>query len=35
MWTGIITLALIVLPLIGLLFMIPTFLSSYSSILNF
>ncbi len=35
MWTGIITLAIIVLPLIGLIFIIPAFLSSYSSMLNF
>lgn len=32
LWTGIITGALFVLPLIGLVFAIPTFLSSYSSL---
>lgn len=31
-WTGVITVALIVLPLIGLVFAIPQFLSSYSSL---
>ncbi len=31
MWTGIITLAVIVLPLIGLLFVIPSFLSNYTN----
>ena len=34
LWTGIITLALFVLPLIGLAFAVPSFLSSYSSIDN-
>lgn len=34
MWTLWITLALFVLPLIGLVFAIPAFLSSYSSMLN-
>ncbi len=33
-WTGVITAALIVLPLIGLVFAIPSFLSSYSTNLN-
>ena len=33
-WTGIITVALIVLPLIGLAFAIPSFISSYTSTLN-
>ena len=31
-WTGVITVALIVLPLIGLAFAIPQFISSYSSL---
>lgn len=31
-WTGVITVALIVLPLIGLAFAIPSFISSYSSL---
>ncbi len=35
MWTGIITLGLIVLPIIALMFVIPMFISSYSSMLNF
>ncbi len=35
LWTMIITVALFVLPLIGLLFAIPAFLSSYSTALNF
>lgn len=33
-WTGVITVALIVLPLIGLAFAIPQFLSSYTTTLN-
>jgi hypothetical protein len=33
-WTGVITVALIVLPLIGLVFAIPQFISSYTSTLN-
>ncbi|MDO8623832.1 MAG: hypothetical protein Q7R54_00540 [bacterium] len=33
-WTGVITVALIVVPLIGLLFAIPAFLSSYTTDLN-
>ena len=33
-WTLIITVVLFILPLIGLLFAIPTFLKSYSSLLN-
>jgi len=33
-WTGVITVALIVLPLIGLVFAIPSFISSYSTTLN-
>jgi hypothetical protein len=34
MWTGIITIAVIVLPLIGLVFVIPQFLSNYADTLN-
>ena len=34
-WTMVITVALFVLPLIGLVFAIPSFLSSYSTALNF
>lgn len=34
LWTGIITVAVIVLPLIGLVFVIPQFLSEYSQIGN-
>ena len=34
LWTGIITVALIVLPLIGLAFALPSFLNSYSQIGN-
>jgi len=30
-WTGVVTIALVVLPAIGLVFVIPSFLSSYSS----
>ena len=33
-WTGVITVALIVLPLIGLAFVIPQFISSYATILG-
>ncbi len=32
LWTGIITVALFVLPLIGLMFAIPSFLSSYDAV---
>lgn len=32
LWTGVITLILFILPLIGLLFAIPSFLSSYNQI---
>ena len=32
MWTGIITIALFVLPLIGLMFAIPSFISTYTQI---
>lgn len=34
LWTLIISIALFILPLIGLLFVIPQFLSSYGSILQ-
>lgn len=34
MWTGIITLAVIILPLIGLMFVIPSFLSNYTDTIN-
>ncbi len=33
-WTGVITIALFVLPLIGLMFVIPQFLNSYTSSLS-
>jgi TM2 domain-containing membrane protein YozV len=33
-WTGVITIALIVLPMIGLAFVIPQFISSYTSTLS-
>lgn len=33
-WTGVITAALIILPLIGLAFALPTFLSSYATVLS-
>lgn len=33
-WTGVVTIALIVLPLIGLVFAIPQFLSSYTTDIN-
>ncbi len=33
-WTGVVTVALIVLPLIGLAFAIPQFISSYTTTLN-
>lgn len=35
LWTMIITIALFVLPLIGLVFAIPNFISTYSEISNF
>ena len=35
LWTLIVTAALIILPIIGLLFVIPKFLSIYSNVLNF
>lgn len=34
LWTLIITIAVIILPLIGLVFVIPQFLSSYTSVLQ-
>ena len=34
LWTTIITLILIIVPIIGLFFVIPNFLSSYSNLLN-
>jgi TM2 domain-containing membrane protein YozV len=33
-WTGIITVALIILPLIGLAFAVPQFINTYTSTLN-
>ncbi len=33
-WTGVVTIALIVLPLIGLAFALPQFISSYTTTLN-
>jgi len=33
-WTGVVTISLIVLPLIGLAFAIPSFISSYTTTLN-
>jgi hypothetical protein len=33
-WTGMVTVALIVLPIIGLAFAIPSFIGSYTSTLN-
>jgi len=33
-WTMIITLAVVILPLIGLIFVIPSFLSSYTDTIN-
>ena len=33
-WTGIVTAALIVIPLIGLAFAIPSFINTYSGTLN-
>ncbi len=34
LWTGIITLAVVVLPLIGLMFVIPSFIGNYTSTIN-
>lgn len=33
-WTGVVTIALVVLPLIGLAFAIPQFISTYTTTLN-
>ncbi|MBU6388869.1 hypothetical protein KGQ72_03290 [Patescibacteria group bacterium] len=33
-WTGIVTVALIVLPLVGLMFVVPQFISSYTTSLQ-
>lgn len=33
-WTGVVTVAVIVVPLIGLAFVIPSFISSYTSTLG-
>jgi hypothetical protein len=33
-WTGVVTVALIVLPMIGLAFAIPSFIGSYTTTLN-
>lgn len=33
-WTGVVTVALIVIPAIGLAFAIPSFISSYTTTLN-
>ena len=33
-WTGIITVAVLVLPLIGLMFAIPSFISTYTETIN-
>ncbi|MFM2330525.1 MAG: hypothetical protein RLZZ26_32 [Candidatus Parcubacteria bacterium] len=33
-WTGVVTIILFVLPLVGLAFAIPSFISSYSSTMN-
>jgi hypothetical protein len=34
LWTGIITVAVIVLPLIAMMFVIPSFVSNYTTTLN-
>lgn len=34
MWTGIITIAVIVLPLIAMMFVIPSFISNYTETIN-
>jgi hypothetical protein len=34
LWTGIITVAIIVLPLIAMMFVIPSFISNYTTTLN-
>lgn len=33
-WTGVVTVALVVLPAIGLVFVIPQFIASYTTTLN-
>ncbi|HUY62806.1 MAG TPA: hypothetical protein VMV50_03425 [Candidatus Paceibacterota bacterium] len=33
-WTGVVTVALIILPLIGLVFVIPQFVNTYTTTLN-
>ena len=33
-WTGVVTLVVIVLPLIGLMFVVPSFIDSYTSVLT-
>ena len=33
-WTGVVTVALVVLPLIGLMFAVPSFISTYTTTLN-
>ncbi len=33
-WTGVVTVALIVLPMIALAFVVPSFISSYTTTLN-
>lgn len=33
-WTGVVSLAFIVLPIVGLLFAIPQFMNSYSSMID-
>ena len=35
LWTGIITVVLFIVPLIGLIFVIPSFINSYAQIGNF
>ena len=34
LWTGVITIAVIVIPLIALAFVVPSFISSYATTLN-
>ena len=33
-WTGVVTIAIIILPMIGLMFVIPQFISTYTTTLN-
>jgi len=33
-WTGVVSIALVVLPLIGLMFAVPQFISTYTNTLN-